>query len=140
MELLLEKHSGEVLALILTALVLGTLLGVVPQLLRWHQRTAEMQHTEHMRSLEQGHRIESPDFATRAAGRTATLVPMVAVCAAATVTCFTAVKADNSFSTSLVVWCVAGVISLAAITGGVTLLGRLAGLQMTDEDDERPAK
>ena len=47
----LEQHSGQLLTLVLAALVLGTLLVMLPQLLRWHQRNTEMQHTEHMRII-----------------------------------------------------------------------------------------
>jgi hypothetical protein len=137
METFFEKHSAEMLTVILSALVLGTLLLLLPQLLRWHSRSTEMLHAEHMRALEAGQEVERPDLATRMAGRTATLVPMVVMVAAATVTSFLAVnKAENLFSTSLVAWLVAGAVSLAAITGGVTLMGRLAGLQMGDDGNE----
>ena len=34
------------------------------------------------------------------------------------------------------VWCVAGVVALAAVTGGVTLMGRLAQLESVDEESE----
>ena len=54
MEVFLEKHSSEVMTLVLAALVLGTLLVIVPQLLRSHHRSLEMQHAEHLRSLEAG--------------------------------------------------------------------------------------
>src|SRR5437764_10418075 len=102
MEFLLEKHSPEVTVTLLTALILGTLLIVVPQLLRSSQRTQEMQHTEHMKALEQGLALHLPDPAMRAAGRTTMLVPMVVCCAAATVTCFLAVyKTEAVFSVSV---------------------------------------
>jgi hypothetical protein len=42
------------------------------------------------------------------------------------------------FSVALAVWSVAGVVSLAAITGGVALLGRLAQLGSADEGDQPP--
>ena len=35
-------------------------------------------------------------------------------------------------------WTVAGVVSLAAITGGVALMGRLAQLHLGVEDEEAP--
>jgi hypothetical protein len=41
------------------------------------------------------------------------------------------------FSVALAVWTVAGIVSLAAITGGVALIGRLAQLR-TGEDDDVP--
>jgi hypothetical protein len=64
----------------------------------------------------------------------------VAVISAAAVTCFLAANSrEEVFSVSLAVWCVAGLVSLAAITGGVALLGRLAQLQSGIEElDERP--
>ncbi|MGE3807834.1 MAG: hypothetical protein AB7K24_24485, partial [Gemmataceae bacterium] len=75
---------------------------------------------------------------SRLAGRTATLVPMVVMCAAATVTCFlVAFHSEHAFAVGLATWCVSGVVSLAAITGGVALMGRLAGLQAGDEDDDK---
>jgi hypothetical protein len=66
------------------------------------------------------------------------------VCAAGTVTCFLAAyKSDNLFAVALAVWSVAGVVSLAAITGGVALLGRLAQLHAgvledVEEEDDVP--
>lgn len=136
-----EQHSGELMILILFALVLGTLLILVPQLLRAHQRTQEMNHQEHMKALEQGQILPRADDRSLLAGRTAALVPMVAICAAGVVTCFLAAyRSENQFGISLAVWSVAGVVSLAAITGGVALLGRLAqlhaGLFEEDEEDE----
>ena len=87
----LEKHSGELMMLLLGALVFGTLL---------------------------------------------VLVPMVVVCAAGTVTCFlVAYRSENLFAVALAVWSVAGVVSLAAITGGVALLGRLAQLHSGEEEE-----
>ena len=70
------------------------------------------------------------------------LVPMVVVCAAATVTCFlVAYKPDYLFAVSVAVWAVAGVVSLAAITGGVALMGRLAQLDagLPDAEEEESA-
>src|SRR5205814_4549317 len=130
MEILLQQHSGELTILMLAALILGTLLIVVPQLLRASQRTQEMQHAEHMKALENGQTlppIEPPRM--RAAGRTTALVPMVVCCAAATVTCFLATyKSEQVFAVTVTVWAVTGLVSLAAITGGVALMGRLAQL------------
>src|SRR5947208_2953195 len=99
MELFLEKHSGELMILILSALVLGTLLVLVPQLLRVHQRTVEIQHTENMRALEKGLPVPPTDERSRFAGRTAALVPMVVMCAAGIVTCFLAgYRSENLFA------------------------------------------
>ena len=133
MELFLEKHSPELLILILTVLVLGVL---VPQLVRIYRHSLEIQHTEHMRVLEQGQTLLPPDDRSRSAGRTAVLVPMVVICAAATVTCFLVAYQHENVSSVVIlaVWSVAGVVSLAAITGGVALMGRLA--QLNDEEPE----
>ena len=136
MDPFLEAHSGEVMILTLSALVLGTLLILVPQLLRAHHQVLEMEHTEQMRALENGQALPPPDESGRAAGRTAVLVPMVVVCGAATVTCFlVAYKSQDLFAVSLAVWSVAGVVSLAAITGGVALMGRLAQLRSGKEEE-----
>jgi hypothetical protein len=137
-----EKHFNELMILILTALVLGTLLVLVPQLLRSHARGQEQMHQEHLRALEGGQPLPRYDVRSRAAGRTTALVPMVAVCAAAAVTCFlVAYKSEYLFAVTVTVWAVAGVVSLAAITGGVALLGRLAQLDAGfDDDDEEEAK
>ena len=67
------------------------------------------------------------DERSRVAGHTAMLVPMVIVICAGTVTCFvSASRSDNLTVVVLTVWAVVGVVSLAAITGGVALIGRLA--------------
>lgn len=133
---LFEKHSSEVLVFLLTSLVLGTLLVLVPQLLRAHQRTLEQRHTERMKTLEKGLPVSPIDERARAAGRTSSLVPMVTVCSAATVTCFlVAYRSESLLSVTIAVWSVAGVICLAAVTGGVALLGRLA---QVDADDDKP--
>jgi hypothetical protein len=132
-----EKHSAEITILMLSAMLLGSLLLLVPQLLRAHQRTLELTHEEHMRALEQGSALPHLDERSLFAGRTALLVPMVATCTAGTVTCFlVAFRSEIIFSVSLAVWCVAGVIGLAAITGGVALLGRLAQLHSGQEEEE----
>jgi hypothetical protein len=134
---LLENHSGELTILVLTVLVLVTLIIIVPQLLRAYLRQWEMEHTEHMRSLEQGIPLPVPNEPPRLAGRTAMLVPMVALITAGTVTCFlVAYRSENVFSVALAVWSVAGIVSLAAITGGVALIGRLAQLEQGGEEDE----
>ncbi len=139
-EVLLEKHSSEMMILSLFALTMGTLIVLVPQLLRAHLRKVETQHEERMRALEQGLLPPIADDPTRAAGRTAMLVPMVAVICAGTVTCFmVAYKYELIFGVALAVWSVAGVVSLAAITGGVALIGRLAQLKAGEEVDEVPS-
>ena len=137
MELFLQQHSGSLTILILSALVFATLLILVPQLLRSHQHTIELMHTEQMRALEQGMPITRPDERSVFAGRTALLVPMVSVCTAGTVTCFlVAYRSENLLSVTLAVWCVAGVVSLAAISGGIALLLRLAQLHTGEEEEE----
>jgi hypothetical protein len=139
MEHFLESHSGELMLLILFCMVVGTLVILVPQLLRAHLRKAEMQHLEHLRAIEAGLPIPPPDESARLAGRTAMLVPMVVMITAGTVTCFLiAYRAENIVPVSLAVWCVAGVVSLAAITGGVALIGRLAQLHTGAEEEQLP--
>jgi hypothetical protein len=136
MEQLVEKHSGELLILVLAVLLLVALLIMVPQLLRSQQKNAEMRHDEFLKALEQGRPLPPTDDRARAAGRTAVLVPMVVICSAATVTCFLAAyKSEHLFAVALTVWCVAGIVSLAAVTGGVALLGRLAHLATTGSDE-----
>jgi hypothetical protein len=137
MEQYLETYANELMIILLTAMVLGTLLVVVPQLLRAHQKTAEIRHAEFLRAMEQGQPAPADDIRSRAAGRTTALVPMVVVCAAATVTCFlVAYKSEYMFAITVTVWAVAGVVSLAAITGGVALMGRLAQLDAGLPDEE----
>ena len=132
-----EVHSGALTMLVLCTLVLGALLMLVPQLLRARLRIQEMQHLEHQKALEQGHSVPPVDERSLAAGRVALLVPSVTIISAATVTCFlVAYHTDNLFAVTLAVWCVAGVVALAAITGGVALLGRLAQLGSGLEEDE----
>src|SRR5438105_2041321 len=127
MDSFLHDHSGELTILMLTALILGTLLLLVPPLLRWHLKALEWKHEENLRSLEQGLPLPRIDERSLFAGRTALLVPMVAVCTAGTVTCFiSANRSEVIFSVSLAVWCVAGIVSLAAITGCVSVMARLA--------------
>ncbi|MBV9123960.1 MAG: hypothetical protein JO112_11430 [Planctomycetes bacterium] len=137
MDLFWEQHTREITILVISALVLLTVLILVPQLIRAHHRIMEMHHQEHLRMLENGQPVPPPDNRSQAAGRTAALVPMVVICAAGTVTCFLgAYQPENLFAVSLAVWAVAGVVSLAAITGGVALLGRLAQLQSDRPEDE----
>lgn len=136
----LDKHSSELMILSLFALTVGTLIIIVPQLLRSHLRKLETQHEERLRALEQGCPLPISDDPTRAAGRTAMLVPMVAVICAGTVTCFmVAYKYEQIFGVALAVWSVTGVVSLAAITGGVALIGRLAQLKAGEEVEEVPS-
>jgi hypothetical protein len=133
----LERHSGELTILVLFLIVVITLIILVPQLLRSHLRKVEMQHLEHMRALEQGLPAPSVDEPSRLAGRTAMLVPMVVMIASGVVTCFIAAyKPEDVFAVSLAVWTVGGIVSLAAITGGVALIGRLAQLHEGIEDEE----
>jgi hypothetical protein len=137
-ENVLRAYSGEITILLVFILVVITLMVLVPQLLRSNLRKTEMQHAEHLKALEQGVLLPPPDEPARAAGRTAMLVPMVTVISAATVTCFlVAYRSEQVFAVALAVWAVTGVVSLAAITGGVALLGRLAQLHSgVDELDE----
>jgi hypothetical protein len=137
LETFLRTYSGELMILVLFVLVVLTLIILVPQLLRANLRKTEMMHLERMKALEQGIVIPPVDEPSRAAGRTAMLVPMVVVICAGTVTCFlVAYRAEQVLSVSLAVWSVAGLVSLAAITGGVALLGRLAQLHSGVEDYE----
>jgi hypothetical protein len=140
----LSAYRGELMILVLSVLVVISLVILVPQLLRSHLRKMEMQHAEHLKALEQGIKPPPPDEPAGAAGRTALLVPIVAVISAATVTCFlVAYRDSNVFSVALAVWAVVGVVSLAAITGGVALLGRLAQLQSgieEEEEEEQPTE
>ena len=134
---LFKDHSGEVTILALMLIVVTTLFVLVPQLIRSHLRKVEWRHLEHMRSLEKGIPLPPEDERSRVAGRTALLVPMVVMLTAGTVTCFlVAYRNENVFPVSLGVWVVAGVVALAAITGGVALIGRLAQMQTEDEEEE----
>jgi hypothetical protein len=136
---LLQSHSGEVLILLLTCVVVLTVLIVLPLVMRQNLRKAEMIHHEHMQALEKGLTVPVDDDRARVAGRTALFVPMVVMLAAAAVTCFlVSAHADNLFAISLAVWVVAGVVSVTAITGGVALIGRLAQIQARQEDEEEP--
>jgi hypothetical protein len=140
----LEAYSSQLMLLVICAMVLLAVLVLGPQVLRARQRTAEMQHEEQLRALEQGQILPRPDERSLYAGRTAALVPMVVVIAAGTVTCFLATsKSENLFAVALTAWSVAGVVSLAAITGGVALMGRIAQLhsgqpEPEEEEQEMP--
>src|SRR5882724_205378 len=141
---LLQEHSGEMLILALSCVIVLTLLAVLPFLLRHNHRKAEMRHREHMQALEKGHPLPIEDDRARSAGRTALFVPILVMMAAAAVTCFlvSTHATENLFAVSLAVWVVAGVVSLTAITGGVALIGRLAQIQarVEDEAEEEPVE
>jgi hypothetical protein len=132
----LKEHSGEMLIVAIFSLILIALLIFVPQLLRANLRKAEMWHEARIKSLEKGIPLPAEDERSRFAGRCALLVPMVVMISAATVTCFLVVyKSEYLFSVALAVWVVAGVVSLAAVTGGVALIGRLAMIQTGDDEE-----
>lgn len=134
---LLKEHGGELLILALSFIVMVTLLVIIPQLLRANMRKLEMKHQERLKSLEAGIPLPSDDERPRVAGRTALVVPSIIMVTAGTVTCFLVVyKSEHVFAVSLAIWVVAGVVSLAAITGGAALLGHLARLEQEDEEEE----
>ena len=82
-----------------------------------------MRHEEHLKAIAGGQPLPPYDVRSRAAGRTAALVPMVSVICAATVTSFlVAYRSEALFSVTVAVWSVAGLVSLAAVTGGVALI------------------
>ena len=141
---LFKEHSGEMLIFALFLLVMISVLILLPQVLRANTRKAEMWHEQRLRSLEKGIPLPNDDDRTRLAGRIALLVPMVVIIATATVTSFLVVyKSENLFPVSLALWVVAGVICLAAITGGVALMGRLALLhagEIDEEEEEEPSE
>jgi hypothetical protein len=133
----LEMHKSDLMILIPLGLVLTTLVILVPHLLRSHVQVLQMKHEQTMRALEQNQPLPKPDVRSIYAGRTAMLVPMVSVIMAGVVTCFqVAYRPDSVFSVSLSVWSVSGVVSLAAITGGIALLGRLAHLPEEAEGED----
>lgn len=137
MEAFWERHSGELMMLAMAAMVLGTLLVLVPKLLRYAVSNQQLRHDEHIKAVEAGQPLPPFDVRSRVAGRTTALVPMVAVISAATVTCFlVAYKSEYLFSVAVAVWAVVGVVSLAAITGGVALMGRLAQIEAGLPDEE----
>ena len=134
---IIKEHSGELLIMTMLCAILITLLIVLPQLLRANLRKNELWHEERLKSLEKGLPLPLDDDRTRLAGRIAMLVPMVVMISAATVTSFLVVyKSENLFAASLSIWVVAGVVSLAAVTGGVALMGRLAAIQAGEQEDE----
>src|SRR5690242_2334035 len=102
---LIKDHSGELVILTLACLVLGTLLAVLPQLLRANMRKNELSHEERLKSIEKGLPLPVDDDRARLAGRTAMLVPMIVMISAATVTSFLVVyKSENLFAVSLAIW------------------------------------
>jgi hypothetical protein len=132
-----KDHSGELVILSLAFLVLITLLIVLPQLLRMNVRKNEMLHEERLKSIDKGLPMPPDDDRARFAGRIAMLVPMVVMISATTVTSFLVVyKSENLFAVSLAIWVVSGVVSLAAVTGGVALMGRLAQIQAGEKDED----
>lgn len=134
-----QQYRGELTIVILGGLLFLSLLILVPQLLRAHQKALELEHEEHMRSLEKGLAIPAPDERSQFAGRTALLVPIVSICTAGTVTCFlVAYRYEGGFSVAAFVWTVAGIVSLAAITACVNLLARLANLWPDTVEAEPP--
>ena len=95
-----------------------------------------MLHEQRIKSLEKGIPLPLDDDRARLAGRTALLVPIIVMISAATVTSFLVVyKSEHSFSVGLAVWVGAGVLSMAAITGGVALIGRLALIRAGEEEE-----
>lgn len=131
-----EKHSATIMLLGITVMGLIALLVLVPRLLKARQAKLEMLHVERLKCLEMGQTLPHPDERSIAAGRTASLVPMVVICAASAVTCFLAAyRPENLFAVGLTTWCVSGAVSLAAITGGVALMGRLAHLHAGVEEE-----
>jgi membrane protein YdbS with pleckstrin-like domain len=133
----LKQHSGELLILALTTLVMLSLIIIIPQLLRANMRRVELLHQERMKSLECGLPLPREDDRPRVAGRTALIVPSIVMVTAGTVTCFLVVyKSENVFAASLAIWVVAGVVSLAAITGGAAVFAQLARLHPYAEDDD----
>jgi hypothetical protein len=137
MDTIWEKHSSELVILALVTLVMVALFVLVPQLLRVHQKTQEQRHAERIKAIEHGMMPPPLDERARAAGRTALLVPSVTVVSAATVTCFlVAYRSESLLAVTISVWSVAGVVSLAAITGSVALIGRLAQLDTGELDEE----
>ncbi len=134
----IKAHSNELLILTILCVLVVTLLIALPQLLRANLKKAEWWHEERVKAIDKGLPMPADDDRSRVAGRIALLVPMVVMISAGTVTSTLVVyKSEQLFAVALAVWVVAGVVSLAAITGGVALMGRIALLQAgEDEDDE----
>ncbi len=136
MESLLEKHSSELVILAMMGMVLAALIVIIPQVLRAHQKNLEFRSAERLKALERGLPVPPIDDRVRAAGRTAVLVPTVAVISAGIVTCFLiAYRSDTVLAVAIAVWSVAGIVSLAAITGGVALVGRLAQIESGEVEE-----
>jgi hypothetical protein len=136
---LAKDHGPEVLGLLLALVASMTFLIVFPQIQRTHMRREEMIHQEHLKALEKGVPLPVDDYRARMAGRTALWVPIVVMLATACVTSLLVIHhPENLFAVSLAIWVVAGVVSTAAITGGVALIGRLAQFQsgQTNEEEE----
>lgn len=134
---IIKEYRSELMMLAILCLLVITLLIALPQLLRANMRKAEMLHLERLKSIEKGIPLPIDDDRSRLACRTAMLVPMMVMIAAATVTSFLVVyKSESLFPVALSVWVVAGVVSLTALTGGVALIGRLAHLQAGKEEEE----
>jgi hypothetical protein len=133
---IVKEHSGEMLILAIVFFIMISLLIILPQLLRANMRKAEMWHEQRIKSLEKGIPLPLDDDRARLAGRMALLVPIIVMISAATVTSFLVVyKSEHLFSVALAVWVVAGVVSMAAVTGGVALIGRLALIQAGEEEE-----
>src|SRR5205807_2787789 len=75
----LKDHSNEIMIICLVAMVMTTLIVIIPKLLRWHQRMQELRHAERLKGIELGLSMPPPDDRFKAAGRTAIVVPSVAV-------------------------------------------------------------
>lgn len=130
---IVEKHSSELMILALVAMVFAGLLVLVPQLLRAHAKTQELRNTERLKAIDRGVPIPPHDERARAAGRTALLVPTVSIIVSGVVTCFlVAYRSENVLAVTISVWSVSAIVSLAAITGGVALVGRLAQIESGD--------
>ena len=141
MESLLRDHSSELMILALVAMVMSALIVIIPKLLRVHQRNLELRNAERMKAIEQGLPIPPADDRAKAAGRTAVLVPCVAVISAGTVTCFLSVyRSEHVLAVSIAVWSVAGIVALAAITGSIALVGRLAQIESGEPDESQIVK
>ncbi|MBM3995713.1 MAG: hypothetical protein FJ303_16420 [Planctomycetes bacterium] len=132
-----KEHNSELMILALAVLILGTLTWVLPQLISMNIRKTELWHEERVRAIEKGLPLPMDDDRAALAARIALLVPMVVMISTATVTSFLVVyKSEHLFTVSLAIWVVGGTVSLAAITGGVALMGRLGRFE-TDELDEK---
>ena len=126
------------LVLVFGGMILIGLVAIVGGFLH-SRRERLLTHQERMKALEQGLQPALYDSRSIAAGRTAFLVPMVVFITAGTVTCFlTAYHDEHLFQVTIAVWAVAAIVSLAAITGGVALMGRLAQLDEGESDEEVP--